>query len=778
MRRLLLLLPLALAACTTPREVLDVTVVDRPPDVTADSLAAERARTRVTHVPADRPRRDVAPERRVDVLHTALDLRLDLARRAVEGTATHRLVPLRDSLGSFYLHAVGMDVAGVDVLRGPVFDVAYDSARLVLTPARALARTDTLELRVAYTAFPERAVASGRGQGLYFINPDGTDPYRPTQVWTQGQPEDNRRWFPTWDYPNDKMTFEIALAVPDSLVAFANGERVASEALPGGFRRDVFRLDAHPQPAYLAALAVGRFAVVEDAYVRPDGSRVPLAYVVEPRFAERARADFGETPRMFAAFESYLGLRYPWPRYTQVAVRDFTAGGMENTTLTLLFEGAQTEARGEPGRRDDLRDLLSHELIHHWFGNLVTAEDWANLAVNEALATWGEELYRELAYGPDFAQDRALRDREIYLAQARTLRRPIVWYGYDDPEQLFDQHTYHKGGRVMAQLRFELGDDVFRRGLRTFLTAYAGQSVSIDELRRAMEQASGRSLRRFFSQWFEQPGHPALAVEQAYFAGSQLYTIRVVQRQDREREPVFHFDVDAVVVYPSGAREARRLRVASADTTFQLRLPERPRFVQFGTGAHLPAEFTWAVPVEELAAQARDGVDLAGRVAAIEALGRAAPNPVAREALLAATADALPFARARAASALGAAYPEGPGVAERLARLAATDPDAEVRVVALGVLSGLPEAVRAPWLEEALGRALADEAYVVVAAAAAAYGRALPRRAYEAFERAGTLRLRTWGGIVERPLAEALGRAADPRGRPALEALLGPEQPD
>jgi aminopeptidase N len=783
--RPLLLVALALfAACAPSRRVLDVTEVARPPDVTNDSLRAEVERARVRYVAPERPTPDVAPDRAVDVLSTRLDVRFDFAGRAVNGFAQHTLTPLRDSLASFYLHAVGMEIAEVAALpgggRAPVpLAHDYDGQRLTITPGRPLALGDTLTVHVAYTAHPmETAGQSGlsfSGFGLYFIDPEGSDPFRPTQVWTQGQTEDSRRWFPTWDYPHDKMRFEIAATVPDAMATFSNGTLVESVQIAGeGLRKDTWRLEPYPQAAYLAALVAGDFAAVEDVYRRDDGSSVPLLYVVEPAYAGRARAIFGETPAMIRVFEEETGVRYPWPNYKQAAVRDFTAGGMENTTLTVLWEGVQTDARGALDY--DPRDLIAHELSHQWFGDLTTAEDWANLAINEGFASYMEEVYIEKTRGRDDAQAHGIADREAYFQQAETLRRPIVWYGYEREGEMFDRHTYQKAGQVLGQLRFELGDAAWRRGLHRFLTAHAGGGVEVDDLREAMEAASGKSLRRFFSQGFYQPGHPRLDVEQAFFPGSDLYTVRVTQTQPLADEPLFHFDVNVELNYPSAPRERRRVRVTSADTTLRFAVPEPPRFVRFNEGNGLFAEVALTAPVDELAAMAVEDDELAGRYAAVEALAGLPENPEARQALLAATADAHPFVRARAVRALPP-YLRAPGVSEALARLArrGAEPDARVREVALAALAGTEDD---GLLEPALREALSDSSYAVAAAAVGLYTRRFPARAYDAFEAAGLFETVSYRGTLEQALIPAVEALGDARGVGYLLARLRPTNPD
>src|SRR5690606_20435704 len=177
-----------------------------------------------------------------------------------------------------------------------------------------------------------------------------------------------------------------------------------------------------------------------------------------------------------------------------------------------------------------------------------------------------ERVYLEDAHGRDEAQAHSIADRRSYFAEAERMRRPIVWFGYRNEGQMFDRHTYQKGGQVLHQLRFELGEDAFWAGLNHYLTKHAYATVEMENLRQALEEATGRNLRRFFDQWWRNPGHPVLEVEQAYFAGSRLYTVQVVQRQHTAESPVFHFDVNVELNYPTQPRELRRVRITSADT--------------------------------------------------------------------------------------------------------------------------------------------------------------------------------------------------------------------
>lgn len=748
---------LLLAACSSSQRIYDVTEVDQPPDLLGDSLVVEAERARVTYVQPDRVTPDAAPDRTYDLLHTSLDLTPQFESESVAGTARHRLTPLLGGLDRVAFHAVGMDIVeAVQVVSGQRrgVGVEYDSTMLTLVPPEPLLADSTYEFEIRYVAHPARGAGRGGlgegGRGFYFIDPTGTDPFRPTQIWTQGQSSSNRRWFPTWDYPNDRMTFEIALTVPDSLRTFANGELVEQAPLAGGLRRDRWVLD-QTQPAYLAAVAVGPWAVVEDSVRSIDGRVIPLAYIVEPAFEAEAAAIFGETPRMVEVFEQRLGIPYPWANYKQVAVRDFTAGGMENTTLTTLFEGVQTDERARLDYSG--RDLLAHELVHHWFGNYVTAEDWANLALNESFASYFERVYLEDAHGRDEAQAHSIADRRSYFAEAERMRRPIVWFGYRNEGQMFDRHTYQKGGQVLHQLRFELGEDAFWAGLNHYLTKHAYATVEMENLRQALEEATGRNLRRFFDQWWRNPGHPVLEVEQAYFAGSRLYTVQVVQRQNTAESPVFHFDVNVELNYPTQPRELRRVRITSADTTLRFRVPERPSFVRFDEGDWLLADIRYRQPVEEALVQAVEDDEMAGRYDAVGVLAAAERSRSVRDVLLrVASEDTYPLVRERAAEALGA-YASIPEVVTALEGFAREDEAPAVRRAALRSLFG---AGAPPSPPAALTQALEDRSYQTVAEAVRLYAEHYPAQAWAAYQPA--LALDSWRNVVERALVAAIAR--------------------
>lgn len=745
-RWLPVLLLISLSACA-PARVVDTS--DAVPDTTVGGERATPGSYRVL----TQDRESFVPRVRMyDILHTELDLDFDFQSEVLHGTATHTLTPLASGTDSLLFDAVAMDIHSVTLTHAGWTDTLvtrHIDGRLVALPVEPLRAIDTVRVRIAYSAYPER---SEEVRGLHFVDGPGDDPARPTQVWTLSQPEDARFWFPTWDYPDDFMSFTVHLTVPDELATYANGDLTEQQRRDGD-RRDTWEFPERHVP-YLAAFAVGRFASIRDTYMRADSTTVPLEYIVEPAFAGEAAAIFEETRPMLEVFERRTGLRYPWSNYKQVVVREFTAGGMEHTTMSTL---SSRVLRDERARLDgSARGLIAHELAHQWFGNLMTSADWANLALNEGFAQYFEEVYLEDAVGTDEAQEKAIRDLRSYLDEAESIRRPIIWYGYEDPYELYDRHTYAKAARVLNQLRFELGEEAWWEGVRSYVRDNRHRNVTADDLQHTMEAASGRDLSLFFEQWFHAPGHPELLVEHRIDEAQGLYEIRVRQKQDTTRTPVFTFDVDFEVRYRHRRPFCGRVTVASADTTFQIGTAGEIDYVRFDAGTELLADIQTQKPLREWVAQAMRSPEMAARYEAVGVLAAQDPSQIIRDALVLSLRDTYDLVRLRAVEAVAGVVDVDVGVRRTLVELAAEDKSARVRAAAvrtLGAASVDDDLVAATLLD-----ALSDSSYAVTAAAVRAVAQHQPAEALDAFE--PLLTMESWSATVERALTSALPQIA------------------
>ena len=686
------------------------------------------------------------------ILHLALDLALDLEAKAVSGTATLDVERVAEDSEPLVLDAVGFQISSLRDLTagGAALEYVYDGERLEIS---GLGKKET-RIEVGYRAVPRR--------GLYFLAPDAEVKDRPVQVWSQCQDEDARHWFPCHDKPHVKMTTELAVRVPPGFVALSNGELIEAETPKARAKawRYRFRLD-QPHPSYLMTLVVGQFAVVEDrAAELADGRRIPVFYYVPQARKADAKRSLGETPRMIELFSRLTGAPFPWPRYSQVVVSDFVFGGMENTTATTLYEHALVDARAALDVSS--HDLVAHELAHHWFGDFVTCRDWSHAWLNEGFATYFEHVEREDRLGRD-EYDHGIRgDLESYLAEAGSrYSRPIVCRDYSEPIDLFDRHLYEKGALVLHMLRRELGDESFFAGVRRYLAQHAHGIVETNDLMRALEAVSGRSLERFFDQWVFRRGHPELKVKVSYEDGFVSVTVKQAQRT--AEVAVFAFDFEIEVRNKSGEVSRHRKHVQLSDDALVIPLAERPAYVAFDPELRIVSDLTFEAPADMLRDQLERGSKASIRFAAARALAKK-NDPTTIEALEKRLQDEKEawMVRAEAARALGKSGSEA-GL-EALARGTGIDHPKARRAV-MGALG----AFRKPAAFEALkGPARRDASYLVEAEAARSLGRT---RQPAAFELLKTLVDKpSWGDVIRMGALDGLSALRDEKAVPiALE---------
>ncbi len=448
---------------------------------------------------------------------------------------------------------------------------------LYITLDRVYTRDETYTVFIDYTAKPHDLEAANEyitydNQGLYFINADGSNKNKPRQIWTQGETEANSCWFPTIDQPNERMTQELYLTVKQHLVTLSNGQLIKStNNTADSTRTDYWRQDL-PHAPYLAALTVSEYAVVQDTW---QGKQVD--YYVEPAYAPYARNIFGNTPEMLGFFSEVLGYPYPWDKYSQAVVRDFVAGAMENTGAVLLTEDLHmTDVELLDGNYED---IIAHELFHHWFGDLITCESWSNLALNEAFATYGEYLWFDHKYGRDMADEHITNDLKAYLAEAQTKQVPIIRFYYDDREDMFDRHSYQKGGRVLHMLRSYVGDEAFFTAIKQYVKQYAYKTVEIHDLRLIFESIIGEDLNWFFNQWFLNQGHPDLVIDYAYDDTTKQVTVVVNQVQTNDK--VFYLPTTIDIYYADGSRKRESIVVDKKESTFIFDVKTAPKLVNF-----------------------------------------------------------------------------------------------------------------------------------------------------------------------------------------------------
>ncbi len=506
-------------------------------EVAADTVAVKPDKARIDVLEDRISDYKASRTREFDLLHVDLALSFDFENQFVNGEALLTLKPYFYSQNELVLDAQDFDIHSFSLIIGDEeteLNYRYNTQRITAYLPESYSAEDTLSVRIKYTAKPNENPAEGSSaitdtKGLYFINPTGNEEM-PVQIWTQGETEHNSKWFPTIDSPNERITQDFRITVDDRYKTISNGVLQSSIQNTDGTRTDRWVMNKTHAP-YLAAVVVGDFVKIEDSW-----GDIPLSYFVEKEYEEGAKIVFQHTPEMIGFFSDLLGVKYPWPKYDQVVVRNFVSGAMENTTISVFMEELNLNA-GE-AIDSEWDGIIAHELFHQWFGNYVTPESWANLTLNEGFANYSEYLWVEHKEGRDEADMHHVSEMEQYLNEAKEKQVNLVRFYYDNSEDMFDSHSYAKGGRILHMLRSHIGDEAFFQSLNHYLTKHALSTVEVHELRMAFEEITGRDLNWYFNQWFLASGHPVLEYEVDYSQPENLL-LTVSQGQNLEDTPLY-----------------------------------------------------------------------------------------------------------------------------------------------------------------------------------------------------------------------------------------------
>ena len=515
-----------------------------------------------------------------ELVHTKLQVKFDYSKAWMYGKEWLTLQPHFYATDTLTLDAKGMDIKEVGIAKGNTIlplKYKYDSAQLFITLDKRYAAKEKYTLYINYISRPNDLKATGssaitESKGLYFINPTGEDKNKPTQIWTQGETESNSVWMPTIDKPNQKSTEEIYMTVPAKYVTLSNGLLISQQKNSDGTRTDYWKMEL-PHAPYLFFMGVGDFAIVKDKY-----KAMAVDYYVEKKYEPVARKIFGHTPAMIAFYEKILGVPYQWPKYDQIVGRDYVSGAMENTTATLHQESAYQNAR-QLTDGNSWEETIAHELFHHWFGDLVTAESWSNLTVNESFANYSEYLWDEHQYGKDHADEHNLEDMQGYLL-SNSEHKDLVRFNYADKEDMFDAVSYNKGGRILHMLRNYVGDDAFFKSLNNYLSTNKFKTGEADQLRLAFEETTGEDLNWFWNQWYYGSGHPKLKIDYAYDDANGKVQVIVKQIQ---ADKIFRLPI-AIDIYTGANKIKNKVWIQNSIDTFTFDYTQRPDLVNVDAG--------------------------------------------------------------------------------------------------------------------------------------------------------------------------------------------------
>jgi aminopeptidase N len=670
----------------------------RPPAILAGMILALAAMFAAA-ARADRP---YAPSREYDLQNVRVSLHFDIDQRKVFGEVTHTLSPLRDGLTQLDFDSADLTILSARVNgKDAAFNLHDNTLSVHLAqPAKA---GETLEVNLSYEGKPTT--------GLYFILPDKDNPGRAKEIWTQGEAEDTHHYIPIYDYPNDRTTSEMILTVPGDWLTVSNGKLLGVEDAPNGQKTWTWR-QSLPVSTYLISFVAGEYVEKKDTW-----RNIPVSYNVPRGLGDTIDPTFSHTKEMLDFFSQRFGVAYPWEQYAQTAVDDFVASGMENVSATTLTVRDLIHADLAGERPEAADGLLSHEMTHQWFGDLVTCKDWTNTWLNEGFATFGATLWEEHFYGADAAAYRYWRDQNRWMPSRDLFPVPIVTRDITDSVE-YVGNVYDKSGWVLHMLREQLGDDAFFRALKHYLEANRLRNVVTADLVKAVEESTGTNVDQFFDQWIYGAGAPRFRVRSTYDAGEKKISLTVTQTQKVEgRVGLFRVPVEIAVTTSSGEK-LFPLEISKAEETFSFSIDGPPLMVLFDKGDKILKSLDFQKTPEEWIRQLqtasnvpdradaavalgnlKDNDDVTGalgkaarqdkfwgvREEALRALGRE-NSPASRKQVLAALSNDEPWVRQVAVEQLGHFQNDG-DVAKRLQNIFKDDKSYSVRGAALQSLA-------------------------------------------------------------------------------------------
>ncbi|CAN5318584.1 M1 family aminopeptidase [soil metagenome] len=691
-----------------------------------------------------------------DMQNIALNLKFDWDKEQAYGTATITLASLAPNFQKVNLDAGAMIINSV-MMNGKNLTFNYDepNSNLSINLDRAYQIGEPMTFVVDYRTkgiVVANTLGFGAGGGLKFIKPTADNPNRRRQIWSQGESDYNRFWFPGYDSPNDFRTTELTATVGKGMFVVGNGKLVNRKPNSDGTETFYWKMDT-PYANYLTSIVVGEYTEIKGKYLD-----VPVSTYLFPNEAKEGEPSVRKLPDMVKFFSEITGVKYPYPKYAQTTAEGF-GGGMENISATTMTPNLVHDERELLDF--DSESLQSHELAHQWFGDYVTCREWSDIWLNESFATYFEALWTEKSKGhSDFLYSDVLGNQQAYLnTWNQGSRRPVVTKYYTNADALFDTYAYPRGGAVLHMLKKHLGDALFFRAINHYLKTNANSPVQTEELRIAVEEATGQSMDWFFDQWIYKMGHPIFEVTKNYDATTKKLTLNVKQTQK----------IDLLNEYPQAAFFQGKMDIAvdnkieqiwikpQAENVFTFDAATAPKLVDFDYEGTWIKEVKFDKSTDDLIYQFRNDKDMLGRVWAMGQLSR---NRRAKETsdtdkskILAAfnqamTSDEFWAIRRDAIQSItqGQGNPNAPNAvaanfdAATVSALtnALKDKDTRVRAAAISGLGLLRDAKYADTFIASLN----DRSYGVIDAAAIALGRTKDAKAFEAL--AKLLEMPSW----------------------------------
>lgn len=454
-------------------------------------------------------------EHNVDFIHMRLELSFDVKAGLVKGKVTHRFTPLQQRVDSIWVDGPSIRILEASV-NGKQVTYRTESEGTWIRMPKTLTWNETDSMTMVYEANPRH--------GLYFVGWNDPAGICRKQIWSQGQGIDNRNWIPFYDEMNDKITTDMIVTFAKEYKVLSNGNKISEKENADGTKTWHYQLDK-PYAPYLVMLGIGMYEIKDTQ----SKSGVPMHLYYYPDWKDRVEPTYKYSEQMIDFYESEIGVKYPWPSYSQIPVQEFMYGAMENVSATVYGDFLVVDQRSDWDR--GYMSVNAHELAHQWFGDYVTATSDAHHWLQESFATYYDQLFERSILGEDHFNWQRREAQNSALGEGKKNDLPIAH------SQAGSARHYPKGAFVLNMLKYVVGGrEAYNRGIKHYLDKHPYSNVISEDLLTAFHESSGLSLNWFWEEWVYKGGEPSYEVsanEYTDTAGKKYTRFNVKQVQKR-----------------------------------------------------------------------------------------------------------------------------------------------------------------------------------------------------------------------------------------------------
>jgi aminopeptidase N len=500
-----------------------------------------------------------APGVVIDIKHYTFDIKLNDADNNIEGTATVT-VRFLNAVDGFNLDLVkkntsgkGMMVSAVTENGKPVKFTQNDEQLSISTKGY---KGNLRDYTISYSGIP--------ADGLII----STNAFGHRTFFGDNWPNRAHNWLPCVDNIADKAAVDFIVTAPDHYQVVSNGLQTEEKQLPGNLKLTHW-VEAVELPTKVMVIGVAEFAIDRPG----DVSGIPVFTYVFPESKEAGFKSYAVAKDILPYFIKNVG-PYSYEKLANVQSKTIF-GGMENASAIFYFE--------ESVKSPEIEELMAHEIAHQWFGDGASEKSFGHLWLSEGFATYMTNLYLENKYGAETLKTRLIADRKKVIDFEKKRLTPVVDTAVKtNYMQLLNANSYEKGGWTLHMLRRKLGDETFWKGIRSYYARYQGRNANTDDLRKIMEQASGKDLKPFFTQWLRIAGHPKLGISWKYDEKDGSIVINVSQKQDYLYSFSLEVSVDGQLL---------TIPVKEKTTTQRFKVKANPADVKIDPNVNLLASF-------------------------------------------------------------------------------------------------------------------------------------------------------------------------------------------